>query len=391
MLRVGLTGGIGSGKSTVAARLADHGAVVVDSDRVAREVVAPGTPGLAAVAAEFGADVLTADGALDRPKLAGIVFSDDAARQRLNAIVHPLVRDRATELVTAAPPDAVVVQDVPLLVENGMGALYHLVIVVDTPVEVRVRRLVEHRGLAESDARARIAAQADDDARRAAADIWLSNAGTPDQTRAAVDALWAERLAPYETNLRERRHADRGAPRILDHDLTWPAQAQRLLARLRLAVGGAALRVDHVGSTSVPGLAAKDVLDFQVVVATLDDGLDEPLAAAGFPRLPGFDLDSPHPPGGPATAKRTHVAADPGRWANVHVRAQDSPFAGYSLLFPAWLRADGSARAEYEQLKRGLASSHSDVPAYAEAKESWFDQAIPRAEAWAAATGWTAD
>ncbi|GAA3048582.1 dephospho-CoA kinase [Actinokineospora globicatena] len=390
MLRVGLTGGIGSGKSTVAARLAEHGAVVVDADRVARAVVEPGTPGLAAIAEEFGPGVIT-DGALDRPRLAGIVFTDDAARQRLNAIVHPLVRARTAELVAAAPPDSIVVQDVPLLVENGMGALYHLVIVVDAPVETRIRRLVDHRGLAESDARARIAAQADDDARRAAADIWLSNAGTPDETRAAVDALWTDRLAPYEENTRLRRPFSRGAPRVVDYDLTWPAQAERLLARLRLAVGPAALRVDHIGSTSVPGLAAKDILDFQVVVPTLDDSLAEPLSAAGFPRAHGFDSDIGHPPGSPETPKHVHVGVDPGRWANVHVRAQDSPFARISLLFPAWLRADDSARAEYAQVKRGLAGQHANIPAYGDAKEPWFDGAIQRAERWAAATGWRAD
>ncbi|SES20193.1 dephospho-CoA kinase [Actinokineospora terrae] len=389
MLRVGLTGGIGSGKSTVAAALAEHGAVVVDADRVAREVVEPGTRGLAAIAAEFGPGVLV-DGALDRPALAAIVFTDDAARQRLNAIVHPLVRERTAELVAAAPPDSVVVQDVPLLVENGMGPLYHLVIVVDTPVEERVRRLVDHRGLVESDARARIAAQADDDARRAAADIWLSNAGTAEQTRAAVDALWTDRLAPYEANIRLRRPFSRGAPRIVDYDLTWPVQAERLLARLRLAVGGAALRVDHIGSTSVPGLAAKDILDFQITVPTLDDSLADALSNAGFPRAHGFDSDIGHPPGSPETPKHVHVGVDPGRWANVHVRAQDSPFARLSLLFPAWLRADEGARGEYEQVKRAVAGEHATIPAYGDAKEPWFNQAIQRAEAWATATGWTA-
>ncbi|WP_026422248.1 dephospho-CoA kinase [Actinokineospora inagensis] len=384
MLRVGLTGGIGSGKSTVAGRLAGHGAVVVDSDRVAREVVEPGTPGLAAVVAEFGPGVLTGDGALDRPALAKIVFSDDAARQRLNALVHPLVRERAAELVAEAPADAIVVHDVPLLVENGMGALYHLVVIVDTPVDERVRRLVTSRGLTESDARARVAAQADDDARRAVGDIWLSNAGTPAGTNAAVDALWTTRLAPYEENIRLRRHVDRGAPRIVDYDLTWPLQAERLLERLRLAVGPRAIRVDHVGSTSVPGLAAKDVLDFQVVVPTLDDSLDEPLAAAGFPRHPEFVSDSSGFP------KRTHVAADPLRWANVHVRTRDSPFARHTLLFPAWLRADDAARAEYQEVKRGLAGDFAAIPEYAQAKEPWFDQAIQRAQAWADATGWRA-
>ncbi|PPK60379.1 dephospho-CoA kinase [Actinokineospora auranticolor] len=389
MLRVGLTGGIGSGKSTVATRLAERGAVVIDSDRVAREVVARGTDGLADVVAAFGPDVRTAEGDLDRPALASIVFSDETARQRLNAIVHPRVRDRAAELAAAAPADAVVVQDVPLLVENGMAPLYHLVVVVDTPVDVRVRRLVEHRGMAEADARARIAAQATECARRAVADVWLDNGGAPERTAEAVDALWDGRLLPFEANVRLRRHTDRGAPTLVDYDLTWPSQAERVLGRLRLAVGDKAVRVDHVGSTSVPGLAAKDVLDFQVTVPTLDDSLDEPLAAAGFPRVPGFDRDSPHPPGGPETPKRTHASADPARWANVHVRAADSPFARYTLLFPAWLRADEAARAEYAALKRGLVGGADTIPEYGTDKEPWFDRAIPRATAWAAATGWT--
>ncbi|WP_018683630.1 dephospho-CoA kinase [Actinokineospora enzanensis] len=388
MLRVGLTGGIGSGKSTVAARLAGHGALVVDADRVAREVVEPGTPGLAAVVAEFGADVAPG-GVLDRGRLAGIVFADAAARQRLNGIVHPLVGARTAELIAAAPEDAVVVHDVPLLVENAMGALYHLVLVVDAPVDTRVSRLVT-RGLTETDARARIAAQATECARRAVADVWLDNGGAPDDLLAEVDALWTDRLVPYEENIRLRKHTDRGAPVLVDHDPTWTTLAERMLARLRLAVGDRAVRVDHVGSTSVPGLAAKDVLDFQVVVPALDDSLDEPLAAAGFPRLPGFDEDAPHPPGGAPTPKRTHASADPARWANVHVRAADSPFTRYTLLFPAWLRADEAARAEYEAVKRGLTADGFDsIPEYGLAKEPWFDQAIPRADAWAASTGWT--
>ena len=138
MLRIGLTGGIGSGKSTVSALLARHGAVIVDADRIAREVVEPGTPGLAAVVEVFGAQVLTADGGLDRPVLAGIVFADPEARQTLDGIVHPLVRTRAGELEAAAPPGSVVVHDVPLLVETGQSTSYDLVLVVLADVETRV-------------------------------------------------------------------------------------------------------------------------------------------------------------------------------------------------------------------------------------------------------------
>ncbi|MGZ4651169.1 MAG: dephospho-CoA kinase [Kineosporiaceae bacterium] len=193
MLRIGLTGGIGSGKSTVAALLAAHGAVIVDADRIAREVVEPGTPGLAAVVAGFGEGVLAADGSLDRPALAAIVFADPDARTRLDGIVHPLVRQRAVELLADLPDDAVAVQDVPLLVETGQAAAYDLVLVVETDLDTRIARLVS-RGMTEQDARARIAAQATDEQRRAVADVVLDNRGTPEQLAAQVDRFWAERV-----------------------------------------------------------------------------------------------------------------------------------------------------------------------------------------------------
>ncbi|RBY89005.1 dephospho-CoA kinase [Blastococcus sp. TBT05-19] len=195
MLTIGLTGGIGSGKSTVSTLLAARGATVVDADRIAREVLEPGTPGLAAVVTEFGAGVLSPDGALDRAALAAIVFADADARARLDAIVHPLVRQRSRELVAAVPPDAVVVNDVPLLVETGQAGSYDLVLVVEADPETRVARLID-RGLTEADARARIAAQASDEQRRAAADVVLDNSGTPDQLAEQVQRFWAERVAP---------------------------------------------------------------------------------------------------------------------------------------------------------------------------------------------------
>jgi dephospho-CoA kinase len=195
VLRIGLTGGIGSGKSTVAGLLAARGARIVDADRIAREVVEPGTPGLEAVAAAFGPGVLTPDGALDRPALAAVVFADAEARRRLDGIVHPLVRARAAEVVAAAPPDAVVVQDVPLLVETGQAGSYDLVLVVEADLDTRVRRLVG-RGVSEEDARARIAAQATDEQRRAVADVVLDNSGTVEELEAQVERFWAERVAP---------------------------------------------------------------------------------------------------------------------------------------------------------------------------------------------------
>jgi dephospho-CoA kinase len=189
VLRVGLTGGIGSGKSEVARILAGLGAYVVDSDVLAREVVAPGTPGLLAVAEAFGPSVLAPDGSLDRAALAAVVFADEEARARLNAIVHPLVGAAAAERYAAAPEGAVVVHDVPLLVETGMAPLFDVVVVVDAPDEVRVARLVR-RGLTEADARARIAAQATREERNAAAHHVVANDGTLDELRERVLALW---------------------------------------------------------------------------------------------------------------------------------------------------------------------------------------------------------
>ena len=194
-MQIGLTGGIGSGKSTAAARFAELGALVIDADALAREVVEPGTDGLAAVVAEFGEQVLDADGRLDRPALARLVFGDEAARGRLNAIVHPRVRARAVELIAAAPPGTVVVQDVPLLVETEQAGAYDLVVVVEAPEERRVQRLAADRGMSAEDVRARMASQATDEQRRAVADVVLVNDGTPDDLSAKVDALWADRIA----------------------------------------------------------------------------------------------------------------------------------------------------------------------------------------------------
>jgi dephospho-CoA kinase len=194
-VRIGLTGGIGSGKSTVSALLAERGAVVIDADRIAREVVEPGTPGLAAVVAAFGDGVLTADGALDRPALAAVVFADPEARRTLDGLVHPLVRARARELEASAPAGSVVVHDIPLLTETGQASAYDLVLVVQADPEVRVARLVQ-RGLTEEDARARIAVQATDEQRRAIADVVLDNSGSLEALARQVDRFWAEHVTP---------------------------------------------------------------------------------------------------------------------------------------------------------------------------------------------------
>ncbi|MDF3301959.1 dephospho-CoA kinase [Streptomyces tropicalis] len=192
MLKVGLTGGIGAGKSEVSRLLVEHGAVLIDADRIAREVVAPGTPGLAAVAEAFGSEVLTPDGALDRPRLGSIVFADPEKLAALNAIVHPLVGARSRELESAAAEDAVVVHDVPLLAENGLAPLYDVVIVVDAAPATQLDRLVRLRGMSEEDARARMAAQATREERRAIADLVIDNDVPLERLRERVREVWDE-------------------------------------------------------------------------------------------------------------------------------------------------------------------------------------------------------
>ena len=192
MLRVGLTGGIASGKSAVADELAAHGAVVVDADVLAREVVEPGTPGLAAVVDRFGPEVLTPDGRLDRPQLGRLVFADAAARRDLEQIVHPAVRARAAELERSAPADAVVVHVIPLLVETGQADDFDLCVVVDLDRETQLQRLQQRNDLSRDEAEARLAAQASREERLAAADCVLDNGGSRDDLREAVAALWAE-------------------------------------------------------------------------------------------------------------------------------------------------------------------------------------------------------
>ncbi|MFD3453604.1 dephospho-CoA kinase [Streptomyces sp. NPDC058691] len=192
MVTVGLTGGIGAGKSEVSRLLSSYGAVLIDADRIAREVVEPGTPGLAAVVAEFGEDVLAADGSLDRPRLGGIVFSDPERLRALNAIVHPLVRERSAALEAGAGPDAVVVNDVPLLAENKLAPLYDVVVVVDAAPGTQLDRLVRLRGMTEEEARARMAAQAERGERLAIADVVIDNDGPLEALEPQVRRLWEQ-------------------------------------------------------------------------------------------------------------------------------------------------------------------------------------------------------
>jgi dephospho-CoA kinase len=194
-VRVGLTGGIASGKSTVSSILAELGAVVIDADLIAREVVARGTPGLAAVVEEFGTGLLTADGDLDRPAMGALVFSDDDARRRLEAIIHPLVHRRSAELEADADPGAVVVHDIPLLAEVGRAGTFDAVVVVDAPAELQVSRMVEHRGWSREEAESRIAAQASREDRLAIATHVVVNTGSLDDLRRQVEDVHADLLA----------------------------------------------------------------------------------------------------------------------------------------------------------------------------------------------------
>lgn len=198
MLNIGLTGGIGSGKSTVAQLLVERGAVLVDADVLAREVVAPGTPALAKIGNEFGPSILTPAGELDRPRMAELAFADPSAREKLNAIVHPAVRDAAQRRIQKAReenPQAIVVEDIPLLVETGAQERFHLVIVVEAPLETRLDRL-EKRGLTRADAQARIRSQADDETRAQAADAIIRNESSLEDLRGRVDHVWNSTIMP---------------------------------------------------------------------------------------------------------------------------------------------------------------------------------------------------
>ncbi|HEY2205681.1 MAG TPA: dephospho-CoA kinase [Pseudonocardia sp.] len=326
MLRIGLTGGIGAGKSTVARGLTDLGAIVVDADQVAREVVRPGSPGLAEVARAFGEEVLDADGALDRPRLASVVFADPQARSRLNGILHPLIGRRTAELVAEAPADGILVHDVPLIVENDMAAGFALVVVVFATERERIRRLVGDRGMTADEARSRIASQADDDARRAVADVALDNSGSADEVTERVRRLWRERLVPFEENLRLGRVAVGDPATVADPG--WAGQFGRVATRVGRAAGERAVRVEHVGPTAVPGSAAADVLEVRLGVRTVADveAVAPALREVGFvPDDRAADDRAADRAGDRARdgGERRYAAADPGR--PVVVYAQPAP------------------------------------------------------------------
>jgi dephospho-CoA kinase len=402
MLRIGLTGGIGAGKSALSKTFSECGGIIVDGDVIAREVVEPGTEGLASLVDTFGDDILRPDGALDRPALAAKAFTDDEQRKKLNGIVHPLVAKRRSEIIAAVSEDAVVVEDIPLLVESGMAPLFPLVVIVHADVEVRLQRLVEQRGMSEDDARARIAAQATDEQRRAVADVWLDNSGTPEALVELARDVWNNRILPFAHNLGERQIAQAPA-RLAPADPTWPDQARRIVNRLKTTCGHKALRVDHIGSTAVPDYDAKDVIDIQITVESLAlaEELVEPLLAAGYPRLEHITQDAAktdarstagrydHSDDPGLWHKRIHASADPGRPTNVHIRVDGWPNQQFALLFVDWLKANPGVRADYLEVKRQADSSGGgNLLRYVTAKEPWFLDAYRRAWEWADSTGW---
>ena len=378
----------------------DLGGIVVDGDVIAREVVEPGTDGLAKLVDAFGRDILHEDGSLNRPALAAIAFPDEEKRQTLNGIVHPLVAHRRAELIAAAADDAVIIEDIPLLVESGMAPMFPLVVIVNADEDLRVKRLIEHRGFSEEDARARIAAQATEEQRRAVADVWLDNSGSAGELVAQARALWHERILPFAHNL-DNGESARSEPILVASDPSWPEQAGRITARLATACGHRAVRIDHIGSTAVPGLDAKDVIDMQVTVAALDvaDELAEALFSAGYVHTPvTVDVGKPDARSSVAAYdhtndeslwhKRLHCSADPGRPTNVHIRVDGWPGQQFALLFVDWLRANPSVQDDYLALKRRVAAEHATTGAYADAKEPWFLDAYRRAWAWADTAGW---
>jgi dephospho-CoA kinase len=386
MIRIGLTGGIGAGKSTVSAAFNECGGIIVDGDVIAREVVEPGTEGLASLVDAFGDDILLPDGALNRPALAAKAFVDDEKRQLLNGIVHPLVARRREEIIAAVSSDSVVVEDIPLLVETGMAPMFPLVVVVHTDEETRVKRLIR-RGMDEADARTRIAAQASEEQRRAIADVLLDNSGSHGELVEQARDLWYQRVLPLAHNIRTRETV-RIPPELVPYDPAWPDDARRITNRLKMACGHKALRVDHIGSTAVEGMDAKDVIDIQVTVESLDvaDELVGALTDVGFPRIEHVTSDVPHDGDSSQWRKRIHGAADPGRPAIVHVRVDGWPNQRFALMFVDWLEANPGVRAEYVSAKRKA----FETPGYAEAKEPWFLDAYWRVRAWAESTGWTA-
>lgn len=285
MLYLGLSGGIGSGKTTVSARLAELGAVVLDADAMAREVVEPGSDGLAEIASRFGGTVLLPDGSLNRPALGAIVFADERARRDLEAITHPRIRELTAQRQAAAPRDAIVVHDVPLLVEGGLAPDYHLTLIVDAAQDARVERIMRDRGMTQDAALARISAQATEAQRHAAADALLDNNGTRDHLLDQVGSLWRERLAPYNENLLADRPVT--TPATAHDDVHRGAGLRRTTERVERQLASAGL----ADGAQVMTRAASSDSGSDALLVTAHDRSAQPLLraalrAAGFAPLP---------------------------------------------------------------------------------------------------------
>lgn len=310
MLFLGLTGGIGAGKSTVAKILAEHGITLIDADQVAREVVEPGTDALQRLVEVFGGRILRSDGTLNRRALAKIAFQDTGHTSVLNSIVHPAIGERTAELLRLHAADAIVVHDVPLLVERRMSPDYHLTILVDVPAEVRFARLTASRAMDPADIRARINAQATDAQRYAACDVAIDNTGTVEDTRRQVEHLLAVRLLPFADNLRLGRPASRSHEAVEGILLDTPADPVRRVVR-RIAHGLDAAGLAHA-APEVRDIAALtgDVSVLRLVVRVADPmalGAALPvLARLGYPLLP----DAPKP--GPGDTEAVCRSCDPG-------------------------------------------------------------------------------
>ena len=401
MLRIGLTGGIGAGKSTVSATFSECGGIVVDGDVISREVVEPGTEGLAKLVDAFGAHILRPDGALDRPALAAIAFSDEDKRQTLNGIVHPLVAHRRSELIAAAAEDAVIVEDIPLLVESQMAPMFPLVVIVHADPEVRVSRLIEYRGFTEADARARIAAQATEEQRRQVADVWLDNAGTEGELVEKARELWYQRILPFAHNLTTRtpvRACRRTGPRR--PDVAGPGAAHRRAAEHHLRAPCCPHRphrVDRGGRYGRQGRHrhAGDGRVARGCRRARRGPAARRLSARRGDHLRRAEARCPQhrravrPPQRYTRCGTSsfHASGDPGRPTNIHIRVAGWPNQQFALLFVDWLAANPGVRADYLAVKRS-AAQHDDVARYADAKEPWFLDAYRRAWAWADATGW---
>jgi dephospho-CoA kinase len=267
-----------------------------------------------------------------------------------------------------------------------MAPMFPLVVVVHADEETRVERLIK-RGMDEADARARIAAQAPEEQRRAIADVLLDNSGSPGELVQRARDVWYHRVLPLAHNIRTRQVV-RAPAELVAYRPEWADEARRIINRLQMACGAKALRIDHIGSTAVPGMDAKDVVDIQVTVESLDvaDELIVALTDVGYPRIEGITADVAHDGDASLWRKRIHGAADPGRPANIHLRVDGWPNQRFALMFVDWLKTNPGVREHYLSAKRTALSE----PDYVAAKEPWFLDAYWRARGWAEATGWTA-